>query len=161
MLSVERFSWLGRDHRNPAVMDWQELCSILSQSTCPIIPVCLLSISPHTVLKTLCPSLLPLSAHQSLPSSPVPLGSSQPFPPIYSHCVSTSGAACICSEDRSPCVQQPALLHAPTPRLTLLLHGHLEPQGSPAQHGCLGTDMMEAAWWAAVNNLLPSIFTGP
>ena len=109
----------------------------------------------------LCPSLLPLSAHHSLPSSPVPLYSRQPFPPIYSHCVSTSRAACICSEDWCPCVQQPALLHTQTPRLTLLLHRHLASEGSPAQHCCSETDMMEAAQWAAVSKLLPSIFTCP
>lgn len=118
-------------------------------------------LSPHTVLKIWCPSLLPLSAHRSLPSPPVPLDSSQPFPPIYSQWVSPSRAACICSEDRWPCVQQPALLHAPSPRLTLLLHGHLAFVGSPAQNCRLEMDGTEAAWWAAAKKLLLSIFTGP
>lgn len=154
---MERFSWLGRDHRNPAVRDWQELCSIPSQSICPITPVCLLSTSPHTVLKPLCPSLLLVSAHCSLPSPSAPLDTSQPSPPIYSRCVSTSRAACICSEEQCPCVQQSALLHAQTPRRTLLLHGHLVSEGSPAQNRCVET----AAGRAAVNKLLPSIFRGP
>lgn len=101
-MAVERFSWLGTAHGNPAVMDWQELCSIPSRPICPITPVCLLSTSPHTVCKTVCPSLLPLSAHGSLPSSPVPPDSSQPFPPINSRCVSTSRAACIGCEDGGP-----------------------------------------------------------
>lgn len=100
------------------------------------------------------------SAHRSLPSSPAPPDSSQPFPPIYSHCASTSRAAGGRSEDGCPCVPPPALLHARTPRLALGLRGHLASQGAPAQRCRLQTRGSEAAWWAALSKLLPSIFTG-
>lgn len=74
------------------------------------------------------------SAHRSLPSSPAPPDPSQPFPPIYSHCASTSRAACTRQEDGCPCVPQPALPHARTPRLALMLRGHLasESRGTSA-----------------------------
>lgn len=81
--------------------------------------------------KPCCPSLLPLSAHHAPPSSPFPLDSSQPFSPIYSHWVSTNWATWTCSVDWYPCVQQPALLQAQSPRL-LCCFRHFASKGSPA-----------------------------
>lgn len=157
-MSVEHFSWLGLDRRNPAVMDWQELSSIPSQSICPITPVCLLSISPHTDLKTLCPSLLPLSAHRSLPPSPVPLDFSQPFLPIYSRCVSTSRAARLCSEARAPACSSRPCSPLRLQGLLCCFTGILHLKGP--QHSA--AVWKRTRWrWAAVNKLLLSIFTGP
>lgn len=116
-------------------MDPQELCSIPSRSISS--PFLLIQFS-----KPCCPSLLPLPAHHSLSSSPFPLDSSQPFSPIYSHWVSTSWATWTCSVDRCPCVQQPALLHAQSPRLLCCFTGILHPKG----HQC-STTIWKWTWW--------------
>lgn len=119
--------------------------------------VYLLSTSPHPVLQTLLPFILPLSA--LLPSSPFPLDSSQPFPPIYlftlhkhrlSHLDVLCGLVPLCA---AACFASSSVSKA-----TLLLHSHF---AYKVQHCYLEMDMMEAAWWAAVNRHLPSLFTGP
>lgn len=94
--------------------------------------------------KPCCPSLLPLSAHHTLPSSPFPLDSSQLFPPIHSHWVSTNWATWMCSVDWCPCVQQSALLHAQSPRLLCCFTGILHPK---VQHHQCSTTIWKWAWW--------------
>lgn len=123
--------------------------------------VYLLTISPHTVLQTLLSfTLTTLSASVS---SFITISSGFQ-PAILSYLFTLSkhklshldllcglvplcAAACFASRSVS--------------KVTLLLHRHFASKGSPAQHHYLEMDMMEAAWWAAVNKHLPSIFTGP
>lgn len=155
-----RFSWLGRDRRNPGVMGWQEPCPIPSQSTCRYHasrpPQHFSSYSSSTpVSSTLTTQpIAPFLRHQLLRT---PASRSLRF--IHTN-ASTSRAACSRSEDGCPCVPQPALLRARAPRLALLLRGHLASEGAPAQRCRLRTRGSEAAWWAALSKLLPSIFTG-
>lgn len=160
---VEHSSWLDRDHRNPMVMDLQELRMSLF-SLCPQYfsyrspnPVVFHSYHSQPIMLFL--------HHRSSGFCPVP---SSPFlwilPSLPSYLFTVSkhklshldvlcGLVPLCA----------AACFAPrsASKVTLLLHRHFASKGSPVQHYYLEMDMMEAAWWAAVSKHLPSIFKGP
>lgn len=140
-------SWLG----NPAATDRQALRSVTSPATRPITPPCLLSISPQTKLEAPCPSLVPLSWLLSFTSS---------SPGLQPASLSSSLTQ---REHKQSSLHLLSGLMPPGTAAVLGLQGCFtgisHPQGP--QHSAAGWewDATGAAWWAAVNNLLPSAFT--
>lgn len=101
-------------------MDLQELCMCMSLSQSISSALLLIQFS-----KPCCPSSYysqPFFLHHHFLW--IPASHSLLF--IYSHCISTDWATWMCSVDWCPCVQQPALLQAQSPRLlccfTVILH---------------------------------------
>lgn len=148
---VEHSSWLGRDHRNPVVMDLQEL----SMSLLSLCPQHFSYHSPdpadfHSYHYQ--PIMLFLHHHFSgfQPAFPFYLFTLSKHKPshldVLCGLVPLCAAACFAPRSAS--------------KVTLLLHRHFASKWSPVQHHYLEMDMMEAAWWAAVNKHLPSIFKG-